>query len=276
MFDTHTHTNFVAYKEDSKETIERALDSGVKQIVVGSQLSTSERGVEQAEKFDGVYSAIALHPIHIKERKIFEEVGDGEKVEFLSRAEEFEYEKYLKLAKSSKKVVAIGETGLDYYHLHDEDKEGQIAKQKEVFKMHIKLANELGLPMIIHCREAYDELMDILKENMPEKGGVIHSFQGTPEQAKLFVEMGFYLGINGVLTFKNVKPEQLQVVDQTELEKLITETDCPYLTPVPHRGKRNEPAYVKYVVEKIAELKGVSAEEVEKVTDNNAKKLFNI
>lgn len=275
MFDTHAHVNFSAYKEDSDEVIRRAQAKGVDLILVGSQYSTSERAVQMSEKYDNVYAAIALHPIHLEEKEVFHEVDDQEKVEFVSRAEEFEYDKYLQLSKSSKKVVAIGETGLDYYHLHGEDKDEQITKQKQILVKHIELANELNLPMIIHCRDAYDDLIQVLKSNRIKNGGVIHCFIGSAEQSVELINLGFYLGFNGVITF-NKADKYHEVIKQTSLEKIVTETDCPYLTPVPHRGKRNEPAFVEYVIDKIAKLKDLPVQQVEKQTDENAKKLFKI
>ena len=141
MFDTHAHVNFSAYKEDSDEVIKRAQEKGVGMILVGSQYSTSERAVQMAEKYEsGVYVAVALHPIHLQEREVSHQVDNKEKVEFVSRAEEFDYDKYLQLGKSSDKIVAIGETGLDYYHLTEDDKDEQITKQKQVLIKHIELA----------------------------------------------------------------------------------------------------------------------------------------
>jgi len=275
MFDTHAHVNFNAYKDDADEVIKRAQDKGVSVILVGSQFSTSERAIKMAEKYDNVYSAVALHPIHLEEQVIANKVDNDETVEFVSRAEEFDYRKYLQLAKSNANVVAVGETGLDYFHLKEDARDLQIEKQKQVFIKHIELANELNLPMIIHCREAYTELIEILKQNKVNKGGVIHCFIGNLIQGKKLLDMGFYLGFNGVITFKKAEP-YLAALKLVPLDKILIETDCPNLTPVPNRGKRNEPSFVEFIIKKIADVKGLSFEEVEKQTDKNAKSLFNL
>jgi len=275
MIDTHAHVNFAAYKDDTAEVIKRALDNNVSIINVGSQFSTSERTVKIAEEYDGVYSAIGLHPFHLFEQMVKEQVDENELIEIKSRAEKFDYKEYLDLAKTSKKVVAIGECGLDFHYDGADSPEARKI-QSDVFNQQIDLANELSLPVIIHCRDGYGELIDILKHNPIKKGGVAHCFGGNMQDAKDLLEMDYYLGFTGVITFKN-KVEKLQeVVKFAPVDKILSETDCPYLTPVPNRGKRNEPLYVKYVVEKIAELRGFSFSEAEKITEENARKLFRI
>ena len=275
MIDTHAHVNFAAFKSDFDEVMKRAIKKNIVVINVGSQYTTSQRAVKMTEKFENTYAAVALHPVHIKERKIFEEVDKDEKVEMISRAEQFDYDKYFQLAKSSSKVVAIGETGLDYFHLEDDDRDEQIEKQKILFRQHIDLANDLDLPMIIHCREAYDELLVELKAKPAQKKGIIHSFLGAIEQANEFIDMGYYIGVNGIITFKKAE-DLVEVIKKVPADKIVTETDCPYLTPVPFRGKRNEPAYVEYVLEKIAEIKGMPIKEFAQIVDHNARKLFQI
>ncbi len=275
LIDTHAHVNFVAYKNDADDVIKRALKNDVWLINVGSQIGTSQRAVEYARKYEqGVFASVALHPIHLKGRKIKVEVDSSETVEFDTREEKFDYEKYRKLAKDSK-VAAIGETGLDYYHLDEGREEEQKKLQKESFLDHLRLAKELGKPLILHCREAHSEMLEMLKSQTATNklGGAIHSFSGRWSQAQEYIEMGFYLGFNGIITFAR---DYDKVIRNTPLGRLVLETDCPYLTPVPFRGQRNEPLYVKYVAEKIAEIKGISFDEVAKATTENARRLFNI
>jgi len=273
LIDTHAHLNFSAYKDDAEETAKRALDQDTWIINIGSQCSTSERAVLMAEKYpEGVFAAIGIHPIHLSELVFKDKVDDDEEVEFYPSVEEFDEEKYLNLAKS-KKVVAIGEIGLDYFH-NSENKE----RQKEVFGEQIGLAIKLNLPIIVHCREAHNDIIEILrgkKEIYGEKlKGVVHCFSGRLSQAKIYTEeFGFFLGFNGIITFDRSYDKVLREID---LKYILTETDCPYLTPIPFRGKRNEPLYVKYVAEKIAEIKGTKIEEIEKTTTESAKKLFKI
>ncbi len=277
LIDTHAHVNFAAYKDDGEEVIKRALANGVWLVNIGSQWDTSQRAVQYAHKYrEGVYASIALHPIHLSDKRIKENVDKDESLEFQARGEAFDYERYRDLAKDEK-VVAIGETGLDYYHLKEEELQNQPRLkelQKEVFLKHLELAQELGKPIMIHCREAYNDLIEMLRNwEIGKLKGVVHSFVGRWSQAEQFLEMGLFLGFNGIITFAR---DYDQVVQNTPLERILTETDCPYLAPIPFRGKRNEPSYVKYVAEKIAELKGVSLDEAAKVTTKNAKKLFNL
>lgn len=250
LIDTHAHLNFSAYKDDADEVIKRSLEGGVFMINVGSQYSTSKRAVEMAHKYEGVYAAVGLHPIHIND-------------------EEFDHEKYFELAKDPK-VVAIGEMGLDYYHIkQDTDQK----KQKEVFLQGIKLANEVQKSMAIHCREAYDDLLDILKNNSVDKKGVIHCFAGSLETAQKFIELGFKIGLNGIITYSESYDK---LIKNIELEDILLETDCPYLIPVPHKGERNEPVYVQLVAKKIAQIKQISVEEVASATTKNTKMIFRI
>ncbi len=253
IIDTHAHLNFNAYKNDADEVIRRSLDNGVWMINVGSQYSTSKRAVEMAEKYpEGVYAAIGLHPIYAQ---------DG-----------FNSEEYKKLT-NFKKVVAIGEIGLDYKSEYFPFKE----KQKEVFLKQLELAKELNLPVIFHCRMAHDELIEILERYNKKIKGVIHCFTGTWEQAQKYLEMGFYLGFNGII----FKLDLDEIIKKTPLDKILIETDCPYLMPSLLRQgfggqSRNEPLYVKYVAEKIAKLKNIDFDEVAEITTQSAKELFNI
>ncbi len=272
LIDTHAHVNFNAYKDDADEVIRRSLDNGVWMINVGSQYETSRRAVEIAKRYSqGVFAAIGLHPIHLSDG-IFKTKIDTEEISFPTREEEFNYEKYEELAKSEEKVVAIGEIGLDYYYRpKTKIKLEQFKqKQKEVFLKQLKLSNELKLPAIFHCRMAHNDLIEIL-QHYNNVRGVIHCFTGTPEQAQKYLEMGFYLGFNGII----FKLDLEKIIKNTPLEKIVIETDCPYLTP-PKMIGRNEPLYVKYVVERIAELKKENFDKVSEITSENAKKLFKI
>ncbi len=278
LIDIHTHTNFNSFRQDSSEVIQRALDNDTWLINVGSQFSTSARAVRIAEKYnEGVYSAIGLHPIHLFSANV-----DEEDMQFESRAEEFDYDKYKELAKN-KKVVAIGEVGLDYFHLKNRIKgkinEEQIEqikeKQKEVFIAQFKLAQELNLPIIIHCREAHNDLMEIIKKlkiHYPHAEGVIHCFDGDLKLAKKYFDLGFMISFTGLITFV----KGYEWIKDIPENKFMIETDAPYLTPPPYRGERNEPIYVKYIAQKIAEIRGVSMEEIEKITTKNVRKFFKI
>lgn len=251
MIDTHAHVNFEAYKDDADEVIRRSLDNDTWIINVGSQYSTSKRAVELAEKYEkGIYAAIGLHPIYAR---------DG-----------FNYKQYEKLAQSSK-VVAIGEIGLDYKEEYASFKE----EQKEIFLRQLELAKELRLPIIFHCRMAHKDLIEILDKqkagNSEQLKGVVHCFTGSLSQAEKYLEMGFYLGFNGIIFKMNLD----DIIKKAPLDKILIETDCPYLTPPQVEG-RNEPSYVKYVVKEIARIKNTSYEKISKITAENAQKLFNI
>jgi TatD DNase family protein len=244
LFDTHAHLNFNTFKDDSFDVLQKSLDNDVWMINVGSQYGTSKRAVTMAEKYEkGAYAAVGLHPIYAEET--------------------FDYEKYKELAQS-KKVVAIGEIGLDYKQEYVSFKE----KQKEVFLKQLDLAKELNLPVIIHCRMAHEDLIGILK---PRLSGVMHCFTGDWAQAQQYLDMGLHLGFNGIIFKFDVD----EVIEKVPLEKILIETDCPYLTPPPMTG-RNEPIFVRYVAEKIAKIKGLSYNEISRITTENAKKLFKI
>ena len=282
LIDSHAHVNFSVYKEDADEVIKRALDNNTWIINVGSQYSTSKRAVEIAQKYEkGVFAAIGLHPLHLQEMKIDHSEVDSQAV-FKTRVEEFDYEKYRDLAKSPK-VVAIGEAGLDYwYRPKTKTKIAEFKeRQKEAFLKQLNLAKELDLPIVLHCRLANDDLIEILNTEYKilntKPRGVIHCFAGTPEQAQKYMDLGFFIGFTGLI-FKKIEglPEWQEIIEKIPLEKILVETDCPYLTPPPFEGKRNEPLYVKYIAQKVAEIKSITLEEVAETTTQNAKKLFNI
>ena len=274
LIDSHSHLNFKQFEKDKDEVIKRALDNDIRLIIVGSQYSTSQRAIEIANEHENmVYAAVGLHPIHLIDQ-IYTDIIDNEQIEFRTRAEIFDKEKYRILAQD-KKVVAFGETGFDFYHLADHDKSEILVKQKETLFKHLSLVNELHKPVILHCRDAYVELIDFLKQQKIKVNGVIHCFGGTLAQAQEFLHMGFYLGFTGIITFKNAKVLQA-IVKEIPLDKILVETDCPYLSPEPFRGKRNEPLYVQYIAKKIAEIKEISYDKACEQTSLNAKKLFNI
>lgn len=274
LIDTHAHVNFNAYKNDGSQVIKRSLDNNVWMINVGSQYSTSARAVHIAEKYkEGVWAAVGMHPIHLGSERFKTQVDENEEVDFDTRAEKFDKKAYNALALHDK-TVAIGEIGLDYYH-NEKNKDQQI----ELFKEQINFAIEHNLPIIVHCRNAHKDVIKVLQEMKQGWGekklrGVIHSFSGRLSQARQYVEeLGFYLGFNGIITFAR---DYDKVLSEIGIENLLLETDCPYLTPQPFRGKRNEPLYVKYVADKLAEIKNKKTKEIEEATTENAKKLFKI
>lgn len=267
------------FKEDGDEVIRRALENDTWLINVGSQYSTSQRAVDIANKYsEGVYACIGLHPIHLEESFHDPEEVGGEG--FMSRAEVFDKEKYLELAKDPK-VVAIGECGLDYFHMNPES----IEKQKEAFITQIEFANEVGKPLMLHIRNnpedtsrnAYLDTCELLKKYAKVKG-VSHFFAGSVEDMQRFVDLGFYVSFAGPITFKpNLKIcDYIKVIQETPLDMILTDTDSPYVAPMPYRGKRNEPVYVREIVKKIAEIKNLSEEEVASAIVANAKRLFGI
>ena len=276
LIDTHSHLNFNAFKKDVDVVTKRALDNNIWMINVGSQYATSKRAVEIAEKYEkGVYAAIGLHPIHL-ETGLVKVKADSEEIEFQTTEEKFNYENYKELGQSPK-VVAIGEIGLDYYYKPKTKIKLQQfkEKQKEVLCQQLELAKELNLPVIFHCRFAHDDLIEILnsKFQIPNSKirGVIHCFTGNWEQAQKYLEMGFYLGLNGII----FKLDLDEIIKKVPLDKILIETDCPYLTP-PYIEGRNEPLYVKYTAEKIAKIKNIGYEEIAETTFKNAKKLFKL
>lgn len=277
MIDTHSHVNFNAFKDDALAVMQRALDKGIAVINVGSQISTSRRAVEIAEMYPKVYAAVGLHPIQLQDMEVVEEG-----ISFVTRAEEFKYEVYRELA-GKDRVVAIGETGLDYYHINEKsDKEEAVAKQKKVFKEHIDLANEFKLPMIVHTRgdkerpdQAYYDILSELKKTKPKFGGVMHCYGGPVELIPDFVSLGMYISFNGILTFDKTGRNEQTLLNTPE-DRILAETDCPYLTPEPYRGKRNEPAYVEFVIQKMADVKSRSFEDMDQITTRNAERLFKI
>jgi TatD DNase family protein len=267
--------NFKAFGEDRDQVIKRALDNDTWLINVGTQVDTSRKAVELAHKYpEGVYAIIGLHPIHTSASHHDEqELGEGGQ-EFTSRGEIFDKNIYRELLKDPK-VVAIGECGLDYYHSEGE----LIAKQKKAFIEQIELANEIGKPIMLHIRNAYSDALLILKEHAKVKG-VVHFFTGTLEEAQGFLDFGFMISFAGAITFPPKKDgtgsHSVEVIKNVPLDMILTDTDSPYVAPVPYRGKRNEPVYVREIVKKIAEIKNLSEEEVARAIVANAKRIFGI
>ncbi len=278
IIDTHTHVNFNDFKNDADEVIRRSLSDETWMILVGSEYKTSKRALEFANKYEkGVYAAVGLHPTHVGGGDI-----KGEDYEFRAREEEFNYDIYEKLARFQK-VVAIGEVGLDYYHL---PKDGDIPelkrKQKEVFLSQLNLARELNIPIIIHCRQAHDDMIEILtefkKENKEkfidgEPWGVMHCFSGDEDLAWKYFSLGLYISFTGLITFSKQWDDLIRKMPS---ERFMIETDAPYMTPEPYRGKRNEPVLVTYVAKRIAEIKNLSFERIAELSTNNARRLFKI
>lgn len=272
LIDSHCHLNFEAFREDRDLVLENSLKNGVGVINIGSQFETSREAIKLAEKYEGeVFAVVGLHPIHIGKRirdKIEEKLQ--EEVDEKSDEEIFNKIKNLK----SEKIVAIGETGLDYFHLSQNNQEKTKKEQAKFFREHIKLAKENNLPLVLHCREAYHDLMKILKEEKVSRA-VVHCFSGRVEEAGQILDLGLYIGFTGIITFKNAKELQ-DAARKIPLERILVETDAPYLAPEPCRGKRNLPIYVQFVAKKIAELKGLPWQEVFQKTLENTIKLFNL
>ncbi|WP_100405922.1 TatD family hydrolase [Bacillus solitudinis] len=253
LFDTHVHLNADQFDEDVTETIERAKEKGVTEmVVVGFDEKTINRAMELVESYSHLYAAIGWHP-----------------VDAIDMTEE--HLRWIEELASHPKVVALGEMGLDY-HWDKSPKE----VQKEVFRKQIYLAKKINLPIIIHNRDADQDIVDILKaEGADQVGGIMHCFGGSLEIARMCLDLNFHISFGGPVTFKNAKRPK-EVVKEIPLEKLLIETDCPYLAPHPFRGKRNEPAYVKLIAEQIAELREMNYQELANQTRINAKKLFGI
>ena len=253
LIDTHVHLNAEQYVDDLDEVIERARENGIeKMVVIGCDRPTIERTMELIDEHEDIYGVIGWHPVDAIDCTD----EDLEWIEQLSKHE---------------KIVGIGEMGLDYHW----DKSPKDV-QKDLFKKQIELAKRVNLPIIIHNREATEDCVAILKEMHAEEiGGIMHAFSGDESVADEIIDMNFYVSLGGPVTFKNAQlPKDIAV--HVPIDRLLVETDAPYLTPHPYRGKRNEPAYVKLVAEKIAELRQISYEELARTTSENATRLFKI
>ncbi|MBI2476155.1 MAG: TatD family hydrolase [Candidatus Taylorbacteria bacterium] len=282
FIDVHSHVNFAAFEVDRDAVIKRALEAGVWMINVGTQKDTSQKAVELAEKYpDGVYACVGLHPIHSgKSFHDEQELGVGGK-EFTSRSEQFNSTIYRTMAEHPK-VVGIGECGLDFYR---ENQDSGFKIQEKIFHQQIELAVAVNKPLMLHVRNgsgrsAYREALSILSayggSASGGKSGLrgnFHFFAGSWDEAKEILDLGFTLSFTGVITFTRDYDE---IVKNAPLDRILSETDCPYVAPAPHRGKRNEPAYVSAVVKKIAEIRREDFEVVKKQLVQNAVNFFGL
>lgn len=251
-FESHAHYDDKRFKEDREELLRELLPAaGVRHIInIGCDVKSSEMSIRLAEKYDYIYAAVGVHPHELYDMS-------SQTIEKLKKLSEH------------KKVVAIGEIGLDYYYdTHPRE------FQRFWFIQQLRLAEETALPVVIHSRDAAQDTFEIIQRSKVRRGS-IHCYSGSPEMAVDYVKMGFHIGIGGVVTFRNAR-KLVETVQAIPLESILIETDCPYLAPEPNRGKRNDSRNLQYVVEKIAELKGVTPEQVAEITAENAKKLFGI
>ncbi|EOU1912109.1 TatD family hydrolase [Clostridium perfringens] len=252
IFDTHAHYDSDSFDEDRENVIKELKENGVIGVLnCGSDLYGLRKSVELAKEFDMFYAAVGIHPENADE---FNEDVVKEIKEFVK----------------NEKVKAIGEIGLDYYWEENPPRE----VQKEVFRAQMKLADELNLPVVIHDRDAHKDTLEIMKE-FPHVIGVVHCFSGSVEFAKECIKLGYYIGFTGVLTFKNAK-KLVDVCREIPAERMLVETDCPFMAPVPFRGKRNKSDYIEYIIDKMSEIRGISGEEMNEILLNNKKRLFKI
>lgn len=253
LFDTHCHLNVDAFEEDAEATIQRAKEAGVSRFaVVGFDAETIKKSLKLSAAHPEIYSIIGWHPTEAGSYTI-------------------EIEESLLAMLRTEKVIAMGEMGLDYYWMEDPKD-----VQEHVFRRQIQIAKQLQLPISIHMRDAIEDTYRILKdEDVSEIGGIMHSYSDDVTYMEKFLELGMHISLSGVVTFKKAQDVH-EVAKAVPLDRLLIETDAPYLAPVPYRGKRNEPSYVKYVAEKVAELRGMTVEEVAAITMQNANKLFRL
>ncbi len=250
MFDTHTHLYDDAF-ENQEAMIKSCLDEGLTLLIPGDTFNNSLKALDLSEKFEGVYCAFGIHPLEIKDADNAIKIKDYA---------------------GSPKVKAIGEIGLDYYWIKDKEER---EKQKKLFIKQLLLANKLELPVIVHNRDAHEDTYLILKQYFPKKGCVLHCYSGSVEMMEEFIKLGCYIGIDGPVTFKNAKTP-VEVALKVPLDRLLVETDSPYLAPVPNRGKRNDSKNLKYIIGKIAEIRNMSFEEIDCITETNARRFFEI
>lgn len=263
MVDAHCHLNFQAFAEDVEEVVKRAKDKKIEIINVGTALDSSKTAIELAEKYPGLYATVGIHPHHADK---------------LEQGWEDEFEK---LAKHPK-VVAIGETGIDYFRYESNGVTEQNL-QRELFVKQINIANKLNLPLMIHNRQAGKDILEVLKENkslLKNPPGLFHCFSGDVDFLKKILDLGFYIGFDGNVTYPGIARGETttlsNLIKYAPINTIITETDSPYLTPIPHRGERNEPSFVEFVVEFIAEIKNLTKEDVAEKTSKNANILFKL
>lgn len=278
FIDTHCHIHFGAYDDNREEVIAAAREKGVKMIAIGTQSSTSKSAIALADEHDDIWATVGLHPNQVHEQSMEDGSEPEETSKVKTRGEAWDYEHMKELANSSNKVVAIGECGLDYFRIPENRDVAEVkAEQKEVFRSQLDLADELDLPVVIHVRDAHADTQEILKEylaagKLSEKG-VVHCFTGSADDVRAYSELGFCMAINGIMTFSK---ELAEVVKSIPKNLVILETDAPYLAPVPHRGKVNEPSFIPDIANFYADLTGAAVEEVAAITTENAKRLFGL
>lgn len=251
IFESHAHYDDLKFEGDREEILQSFHELNITKVInVAADMESSQASIELARKYDFIYAAVGVHP-HEAQTMVDTDL------------------KTLKEMARYEKVVAIGEIGLDYYYDHSPRK-----VQRQRFKEQIELAKELGLPIIVHSREAAKDTFDVIKENRAEEvGGVIHCYSGSKETAALYTKLGFYIGIGGVITYKNARMIK-EVVESIPLSSILIETDAPYLSPVPNRGKRNDSRNLPYIIDAIAQIKAISREEVERTSYENGLRLF--
>ncbi|MDD5289599.1 MAG: TatD family hydrolase [Patescibacteria group bacterium] len=293
LFDSHCHLNFSVFAENYREIIADCLKKEIGVINIGSQFDTSKRAAEIAAEFPNkeIYASVGLHPIHISGTEV-----DDEEIKFKGREEKFDEEKYQELIDNYKnKIIAVGEIGLDYWHIPINNqqltvnkKENWKEKQKESFIAQLNFAVKNNLPVILHARgskensnDAYEDMLKIIQLQITNYKlritGVLHCFGSSRKIAQQFLDLGFYLGFTGIITFKNKNVEELkEVVKMAPLDKILVETDAPYLSPEPFRGKKNTPQNVEFVARQVAELKNTTFEKVCEQTTKNIEKVFRI
>ena len=253
IFEAHAHYDDEQFESGREALLASLPDCGIKRVVnVGASIASTRNSIELAEKYDYIYATVGVHPSEIAEL-------NEERFAWLRELTKLE------------KVVAVGEIGLDYYW----DKEPEVQeRQRYWFKRQMDLAREAGLPIVVHSRDAAADTMQVMKEAHAEEiPGVIHCYSYSPEMAEAFIKMGYYIGVGGVVTFKNAK-KLIETVEKIPLERILLETDCPYMAPEPYRGKRNDSTKIPYIVAKIAELKQITPEEVEEITWQNAMNFY--
>jgi TatD DNase family protein len=280
LIDTHCHIQFKAFYDDVDVVIARCKEKNMILNLVGTQADTSKRAVEWAEQYDWMYASVGLHPIQEYKTHVQEEAD-----EFIARGEQFDYEYYKSLA-IHPKVIAIGETGLDRFHIPKNlDPEIVMKKQTETFLEHARLAQEVGKPLVVHVREAHNDMIEIIRNWKLEirnshAVGVIHCFTGNWEQAQIYLNAGFYLGFTGVVTYPPKKTDPApqawlhEVLQHVPLDRIVVETDSPYLAPHVIRGERNEPWRVEEVVKHIAKVRGIDYRDLEVQIEENTRRLF--
>jgi TatD DNase family protein len=275
FFDTHCHLHDQQFREDRELVHARMVEQGIQAVTIGTTHKTSREAIQDAEAHEGVWAAVGYHPEYFTSSFHSEDEKD---------TEAYDIAEIRRLAQSSSKVVAIGETGLDFFRMDEGiDREEGKRKQEQALREQFRLACELDVALIVHCRDALTRLAEIMHE---EKGGgdlraVVHCFTGTWEEAKPLLDLGFYLSFTGIITFPPKKTEDPdkhvhRVIERMPLDRMLIETDAPYLAPVPHRGMRNEPTYVSRVAETIAQVRGMTLEDIAKQTTGNAQAFFRL